>query len=214
MRKLVIIFIFSSFFVNCLAQHERGFQIWNKNEIVIRTWEKISIEVAEKIHYSPEHGAAEVKYLELYLSHKPVNWLKYGAGFRGSKLNTYPEWIQENRPMIFADLLKNHKNFSFKYANRLEYRMFEFDNNHFRYRQEFLVEFPSLADWGMRFYTSEESFIKLNSNGLHLIRFYGGLSVVQIKHFKLKMFYALEKLELIENWRTTDIAGINLSFII
>jgi hypothetical protein len=116
--------------------------------------------------------------------------------------------------MIFADLLKNHKKFSFKYSNRLEYRMFEFDNNHFRYRQEFLVEFPSLADWGMRFYTSEESFIKLNSNGLHLVRFYGGLSVVQIKHFKLKMFYALEKLELIENWRTTDIAGINLSFII
>jgi len=214
MKKLVIIFIFSSFVVNCLAQPERGFQIWNKNEIVVRPWKKISIEVAEKIHYSPEHGAAEVKYLESYLSHKPLNWFKYGAGFRVSKLNTYPEWIQENRPMIFADFLKTHKKFSFKYSNRFEYRMFEFNNDHFRYRQEFLVEFPSLTDWGMRFYTSEECFFKLSSNGLHLARFYGGLSVVQKEHFKLKMFYALEKLKLIENWRTTDIAGINLSFII
>jgi len=214
MKKTLYIIAFLSLILNSFAQTERRFQIWNKNEIVVRPWEKISIEVAEKIHYSPEHDAADIKYLESYLSHKPLNWFKYGAGFRVSKLNTYPEWIQENRPMIFADFLKTYKQFSFKYSNRFEYRMFEFNNDHFRYRQEFLVEFPSLTDWGMRFYTSEECFFKLSSNGLHLARFYGGLSVVQKEHFKLKMFYALEKLKLIENWRTTDIAGINLSFII
>lgn len=196
------------------SQDERGFQLWNKNEVIIRPWEKISIEVAEKIHYSPEHSAADVKYAELYLSHKPLLWFKYGAGFRITKLNTYPGWIQENRPMLFADFLKLYKQFSFKYSNRFEYRIFETDINHFRYRQEFLIEFPSLADWGMRFYTSEESFFKLNNTGLHLARFYGGLSVVQKEHFKLKMFYALEKLELVKNWRTTDIVGLNLSLII
>jgi hypothetical protein len=92
--------------------------------------------------------------------------------------------------------------------------MFEIDYDHFRYREEFLVEFPALTNWGMRFYTSEEAFLKLNGAGLHLARFYGGLSVVQKEHFKLKMFYALEKLELIEYWRTTDVVGLNLSFII
>jgi hypothetical protein len=28
------------------------------------------------------------------------------------------------------------------------------------------------------------------------------------------LYYALEKLKLIEDWSTTDIAGVNLSFII
>jgi hypothetical protein len=214
MKQIVLLFIFLLFVVTSFSQVERGFQIWNKNEIVIRPWKEISIEVAEKVHYSPEHGAADIKYAEMFLSHKPLDWFKYGAGFRITKLNTYPGWIQENRPMLFADFLKSYKQFSFKYSNRVEYRMFEFDIDHFRYRQEFLVEFPSLADWGMRFYTSEESFFKFNSAGLHLARFYGGLSVVQKEHFKLKMFYALEKLELVENWRTTDIVGLNLSFII
>lgn len=212
MKKLVIIFIYCIFVFTAFSQPERGFQIWNKNEIVIQPWKKISIEVAEKIHYSPEQNALEVKYAELYLSHKPVNWFKYGAGFRISKLNTSLEWIQENRPMFFADFLKTYKKFNFKYSNRLEYRMFEFDNDHFRYRQEFLVEFPSLTDWGMRFYTSDEAFFKLNGTGLHLARFYGGLSVLQKEHFKLKLYYALEKLELIEYWRTTDVVGLNLSF--
>jgi len=214
MKKLVFIFAYCIIVFNAFSQPERRFQVWNKNEVVIRPWEKISIEVAEKIHYSPENEASDVKYAELYLSHKPLKWLKYGAGFRISKLNTYPGWIQENRPMIFADFLKTYKQINFKYSNRLEYRMFEIDYDHFRYREEFLVEFPALTNWGMRFYTSEEAFFKLNGAGLHLARFYGGLSVVQKEHFKLKMFYALEKLELIEYWRTTDVVGLNLSFII
>jgi hypothetical protein len=66
----------------------------------------------------------------------------------------------------------------------------------------------------MRFYSSEEAFFKLNGAGLHLARFYEGLSVIQKEHFKLKLYYALEKIKLIENWGTTDVAGINLSFII
>lgn len=214
MKQIIFIIAVFSYSLNTFAQTERRFQVWNKNEVVIRPGDKTTIEIAEKIHYSPEHEAADVKYAELYLSYKPYNWLKCGAGFRITKLNTYPGWSQENRPMIFADFLKSHKRFDFKYSNRIEYRMFEIDIDDFRYRQEFLVEFPALADWGMRFYTSEESFIKLNSSGLHLARFYGGLSVVQKDHFKLKMFYSLEKAEIIENWRTTDIVGLNLSFII
>lgn len=214
MKNTIIIFLQLIFVFSSFAQAERRFQIWNKNEVVIRPWNTITLEVAEKIHYSPENTAADVKYAELFLSHKPLKWVKYGVGFRISKLNTYPGWIQENRPMLFADFLKSHKQFSFKYSNRFEYRMFENDIDHFRYRQEFLVEFPSLANWGMRFYASEESFFKLNGAGLHLARFYGGLSIVQKENFKLKMFYAMEKLEIEENWRTTDIIGLNLSFIL
>jgi len=214
MKKILFVLIICVIVLTSFAESERKFQIWNKNEAIIKPWENIVIEVAEKIHYSPEHDAADVKYAELYLSHKPLNWFKYGAGFRITNVNTYPGWTQENRPMIFGDFLKAYNEFNFKYSNRLEYRMFEFDVDHFRYRQEFLVEFPSLCDWGMRFYASEESFFKLNSTGLHLARFYGGLSVVQKEHFKLKMYYAMEKLKLIENWRTTDIVGLNLSFII
>jgi hypothetical protein len=199
---------------NCFAQPERRFQIWNKNEIAINPWEKITIEVAEKIHFSPEKNAADVKYGELFLLHGPIKWFEYGAGFRATYKNLYPGWVSEYRPMLFADLKKSCKEFNFKISNRLEYRIFEIDVNHFRYRQEFLVEFPALTNWGMRFYSSEEAFFKLNGAGFHLARFYEGLSVIQKEHFKLKLYYALEKQKLIENWGTTDVAGLNMSFII
>jgi hypothetical protein len=200
--------------IYCCAQPERKFQIWNKNEIEINLWEKITIEVAEKIHFSPETNATDIKYGELFVSHDPLKWFEYGAGFRATYKNTYPGWLTEYRPMVLANFKKSHKEFFFKYSNRLEYRIFEFDVNHFRYRQEFFVEFPALTSWGMRFYSSEEAFFKLNGAGFHLARFYEGLSVIQKEHFKLKLYYALEKMKLVENWGTTDVAGINLSFII
>jgi len=201
--------VFTSF-----AQQERRFQIWNKTEIVIQPWEKIAIEVAEKIHYSPMHNASDVKYAELFLSHEPRKWFEYGAGFRITKINTYPGWLQEYRPMLFANFAKAYKQFNFKYSNRLEYRIFEINMNHFRYRQEFLVEFPALTNWGMQFYTSEESFYKFDESEIHLFRLYTGLSAIQKEHFKLKLYYALEKFKSIENWGTTDIVGLNMSFLL
>jgi hypothetical protein len=204
----------SSLVFHCFAQPERKFQIWNKNDFIFHPWKNITIDIAEKIHYWPEKNEVDVKYGELYLSHSPKKWFEYGAGFRATYKNTYPGWLSEYRPMILANFKKQYKKFNFKYSNRLEYRIFEIDVNHFRYRQEFLVEFPALTSWGLQFYSSEEAFFKLNGAGLHLARFYEGISVLEKEHFKLKLYYALEKMKLIENWGTTDVAGLNLSFIL
>jgi hypothetical protein len=213
MNKLIFTILYCFLAFNSNAQTERKFQIWNKNNVVIQPWKNIFIDVAEKIHYSPERNAADIKFAELFLSHGPLKWFEYGAGFRVAKANLYPGWFQENRTMIIANFTKEHNQFSFKYSNRFEYRAFQNNLHHFRYRQEFKVEFPSLTNWGMRFYTSEETYFKLNDIGFHTARIYGGLSVVQKEHVKLKTYYALEKYKLFKNWATSDIVGLNMSFM-
>jgi hypothetical protein len=213
MNRLIFIIIYCLIASSLFAQPERRFQIWNKTEVIVQPWKNISIDGALKVHFSPEHNAADVKYAELFLSHEPLKWFEYGAGYRVSLANLYPGWFQENRIMLIANFTKKYKDYIFKYSNRFEYRAFENKLHHFRYRQEFKVDFPALTSWGMRFYVSEETFIKLNDIGFHLARFYGGLSVVQQEHFKLKTYYALEKYKLIKEWGTTDIVGLNVSFL-
>ena len=212
MIKLCTIFIFCLFALNTFGQTERRLLIWNKNEFIIQPWKNISVDVAENIHYSLKQNALNLKYAELFLTHQPRKWFEYGAGFRIAKANTYPGWVQENRTMLIANFSKQFKQIGFKYSNRFEYRSFENDLDHFRYRQEFKVEFPGLTQWGMKFYTSEESFIKMNETGFHLIRFYEGLSVLQREHFKLKLYYAFEKYKSTENWGNSDIVGLNMGF--
>ena len=212
MIKFCVILIYSFFAFTTFGQTERRFLIWNKNEVIIQPWKNISFNVAENIHYSPKLNALNQKYAELNLLHQPEKWVEYGAGFRVVKANTYPGWIKENRTMLIANFIKQYKQIGFKFSNRFEYRSIENDFQHFRYRQEFKVDFPALTNWGMNFYTCEESFIKLNEVGFHLIRFYEGLSIVQQQHFKLKLYYALEKYKLIDNWGTSDIIGLNMGF--
>lgn len=214
MKKTLYIIAFLSLILNSFAQTERRFQIWNKNEAAVRLGQKTSIEIAEKIHYSPERSAADLKFAELSLFRELKEWFSYGAGFRISKINTYPGWLQEYRPMIYADFSKSYRKFNFIYSNRFEYRIFETGLEYFRYRQSFLIKLPKLANWGVQFYTSEESFLNFRSSEIHLFRVYGGLSVVQTEHFELKTYYSLEKFKPAEYWRTTDIAGLNLNFVL
>lgn len=214
MKKLIVTLLYCCLVLAAFTQPERRFQIWNKSEVVVQTWKNISIDAALKVHYSPENSAADLKYAELFLFHNPLKWFEYGAGFRVAKANLYPGWLQENRTMILANFKKNYKNYSFKYTNRFEYRSFENSFHHFRYKQDFKIEFPSLTNWGMRFYLDEETFYKLNGIGFHLARIYGGLSVVKKEHFNCKVYYALEKFKLPEDWLTTDIVGLNLSLLL
>ncbi len=214
MIKFCFILIYCLFAFTTFGQTERRFLLWNKNEVIIQPWKNISVDVAENIHFSPKQNALKQKYAELVLSHQPGKWFEYGAGFRVAKANTYPGWIQENRTMLIANFTKQYKQFDFKYSIRFEYRSFENDLHHFRYRQEFRVDFPALTNWGMKFYTSEETFFKLNEVGFHLVRFYEGLSIVQQQHFKLKIYYAFEKYKLLESWGSSDIVGLNMGFML
>lgn len=198
--------------INSFAQ-ERQLELWNKNQVTIEPWEDISIDVSEKIHYSPKRSAIDVTYGDIFIGHQILNWLEYGVGFRISCVNLQEgEWLQENRPMLFVNLARDAGNFEFDFYNRLDYRSYKSLKNHFRYRQSFRMKFPAITNWGMQFYLQEESFTKLNGDGTHLARFYSGLTAFEKEHVEIKVYYALQKREVLTRWFTTDIVGLNLSF--
>ncbi len=211
MQKLyILLFILAG--INSFAQ-ERSFELWNKNQVDIEPWNKISITVAEKIHYSPKRTTLDLKYGEILIEHHVLNWLEYGAGFRISYANLQiGEWLQENRPMVFVNLGKDLKNFEFDFYNRFEYRTYKALSNYFRYRQSIRMKFPAITEWGLQFYVQEESFLKLNGKGTHLARLYSGLTAFEKEHIEIKIYYALQKQEVLNHWVSGDILGLNLSF--
>ncbi len=214
MKKMVFIFIFVFVLLNVGAQ-ERSLTIWNKNEVAINPWEKITIEVAQKIHYSPESSTIDLKYGEMFIEHEPLKGLEYGAGFRVSRLNLQNNnWRNENRSMLFVNFSKPMDQFELNFTNRLEYRAFKELDNYFRHKQSLKLDFPNITEWGMRFYVSEESYYKMNGDGTHLARFYSGLKALEKERIEMKIYYSLERAKVADNWITADIIGLNLSFTI
>jgi hypothetical protein len=70
MQKLYVIVLLIFTGINSFAQDDRSFELWNKNQVEIEPWNKISITVSEKIHYSPKRTTLDLKYGEILVGHQ------------------------------------------------------------------------------------------------------------------------------------------------
>lgn len=208
-------------FIVCLlcalagSAQEREMEIWNKNQISVTPVHKLLLKVDENIHYSTLRSSISLKYVEVFVGHRLKNWIEYGGGYRvASSWLVSNVWEKENRTMLYIDFTEPVKKFKIGFSNRFEYRNFEHLEDYFRYRQSLKLDFPSLIQWGMRFYVSEESYYKLNGDGTHLARIYAGITVLDKRRINLSTYYALQKSKLIEEWYTSDVLGMNLSISI
>uniref|UniRef100_UPI0032162055 DUF2490 domain-containing protein n=1 Tax=uncultured Draconibacterium sp. TaxID=1573823 RepID=UPI0032162055 len=203
-------------FVVCNSgAQERELILWNKNIVSVSPWEEVSVVVAQKVHYTPKQNAVDLKYGEIFMEYEPKNWLEYGFGFRHSKLNIQNgNWLEENRPMFKLSLSKEIRKFELSFSNRLEYRTFKENQDYFRHRQSLKLNFPNITNWGMQFYVSEESYLKLDEGDTHLARFYTGLKAIDKTHLDIMLYYSLQKSKRLDYWLTSDVVGLNFSFTI
>ena len=209
------IFLFFLFVVFNSSAQERQFTVWNKNEVSAAPSDKLTLKLAQKVHYSPERNSVDLIYGEFFLGYESKIWLEYGLGFRHSKLNLQNgSWLDENRPMFYFSLSKEIKNMELSFSNRLEYRVFKNVEDHLRHKQSLNLYFPNITHWGMQFYVSEESYLKLNGAGTHLARLSTGIKALDKTHFGMKLYYSLQKAKNINSWISTDIVGLNLNFTI
>lgn len=214
MKRVFLIFLFTALLCSqSQAQEERRFQVWNKNSVILHPWKIVELELTQKFHYSPKNQGMDLRYSEMFIGYKQKNWLKYGLGYRISQANAYPGWIQENRSMLYIDLIKNTTAIQAKFTSRFEYRDYNSASNHFRYRQALALQSARFTPLHLRIFMIEESFHKLNGVGTHLARLHSGISTSVEHHFQIKLYYILEKYKLTE-WNTTDIAGINFSYVL
>ena len=212
MNRVVILLILSFTFLVVKAQQERKFLIWNYNSISAGLTNKTSISASEKIHYTPSETGLDLKFGDLWIKHKICNWFEYSGGFRVLYSRNDDGWTEERRPMVMGTFSKKIKNFDVSLSHRMEYRIYEMLEDHFRYRQKVDIESPSLTPFGMQIFTAEETFTKFDNDRTHLARFYAGIQTIAKDHFSMKVYYVLEKNKKDSIWNTADVLGMNLSF--
>jgi len=212
MIRAFFLFILTLAFTTVSAQNERKFQIWNFNSVSVNVAGKTSIYASEKVHYDPSESELNLKFGDLWLKHKTSKWFEYAGGFRVLYSRKVTDWVEEQRPMVMGTFSKKILKLNFDFSHRMEYRMYKFDEDHFRYRQKLDVQSPELTSFGLKLFASEETFTKFNSDRTHLARLYTGVKTFNNDHFAMQLYYVLEKNKKDRIWNTADIVGMNLSF--
>lgn len=212
MIRAVFLVVLSIAFFTVNAQNEREFQIWNFNSISVDVTGKTSLFASEKVHYTPSEDGFNLKFGDLWLKHEIGNWFEYAGGFRVLYSRNATDWTEEQRPMIMGTFSKDILRLSFDFSHRMEYRIYKFNEDHFRYRQKLNVQSPALTSFGLKLFASEETYTKFNNEHTHLARLYSGVKTFDYEHFEMKLYYVLEKKKKEHFWSTADIIGMNLSF--
>lgn len=171
--------------------------------------EKSSLKFSEKMHFTPATGSIDLKFGDARFYYDFTQWFAMAGGCRFLWSRQDYGWLQETRPMIYGILSTEINNFDLDFSNRISYRMLNKENNHFRYWQKIVIDFPEISEPRMQFYTAFESFCKLNRENIHMFRLYAGLKTIQKEHFEMKVYYAYQKNKNFSSWKTTDVIGIN-----
>jgi len=173
--------------------------------------EKLLLKVSEKVHYRPKSNSLESYYGDLFLSGPINNWMDVRVGYRVVKSRTTDRsWRTEYRPMFRMDFVKKQKQFLLQTYSRMEYRMYKSIDDYWRYKQGLKLQSPKFTPWKLRLFTTEELFVKLNGDGTHMARFYGGIDSAVGTRSKISAFYLLQKSKASGQWGNTDIVGMKL----
>jgi hypothetical protein len=186
--------------------------MWNQNELEVKFNDKYSGGVKEKIQYLPAMGDISVKFGEIYAKRSVTGWFELGLAQRVQYFKQVQGWFQENRTMVLGNFSAGLGGMNFDFSNRLEYRMIENNDNHFRYRQMLSLNLPPFQVPWFVLFVSEEVFYQFSSAKLHLARVYTGTEIRYHKTLSSKFYYALEKSNKLAYWNTSDVLGVNVKF--
>lgn len=213
LRKVYILFLFIIINSNASGQVKSETQLWNTNTFAIQVIKDLNIEISEKNQYSYNTSSLNLKHGELWLKHKLTHWVEYGAGFRVISGKKETLWKKEQRFMVLLNLNKNIGKFELNLSNRFEHRNIKDSHNHIRYRELISLNSPQISLLNTFFFISEEAFLRIDNEKIHLYRIYGGIQTFNSNYFELKLFYAFEKSLQENHWKAGNILGLNLKLL-
>ncbi|WP_423127534.1 DUF2490 domain-containing protein [Gaoshiqia sp. Z1-71] len=212
MKKVLILVFLLSCLCVANAQDERELFLWNTTSVTTGIRPASVLCLSVRTQYQPSERRRDLSYLDLSWTNTLNSWLKLGLAYRSVQTPRESGDVYEYRPQAFGVLYNNKRKVQYSLANRMEYRLFNRGETHFRYYNNFFVYFPAIISKLPKPYAGEELFTKLNGVGLHLARLYGGLRVWECNSFDIDLYYIFQKSKTADQWNDADILGMNLKF--
>ena len=182
-------------------------ELWQEFYVIKNFNKKIGGELLFNNLHSFSYGSYDW-FLEGKINYHAKSWLDMEFMYRQEFYDLNGITAQEYRPMARLSGKTRLGNITIRNRHRIEFRMFEVETNHIRYRSDLMVK----PDWDLTSlnlnpYLSEEIFVargKMTRN-----RFYGGITG-QMGRFEPALYFLLQSDAIENGWKPRNILGVML----
>jgi hypothetical protein len=136
-------------------------------------------------------------------------------GYRQAWFRVQDDWLEEQRPFLEAYYAERFEHARLTSRSRFEYRIFDYRQDYWRFRNEFTLEGNSpLGSTPLRPYLEEELFYDTNNARFEANWLGAGLAWRPRKGVKLKLGYRWNHFRVGNSWRDRDVlvTGVNIFF--
>ncbi len=212
---LFVLLLFFSTVWAFAQDNEPETYFWNTTSLSGSIHERYKFVFGQKIHYNLNNNKLEYSHFDMACYKQISSHITLGAGFRNTYSKKSYGWQNELRYMAYGIYSGQLNEIKTQITNRLEYRTFDIGKSHYRYYNKLNVEFPlSVSAHNLKPYLTEELFIKLNDENLHLVRWYAGFYLLDTKHVQSDLFYCYNIQKSWPRWTRANVVGLNLRFVI
>jgi len=221
MVNKICLFIIIILFISCqstIADNVNNWEIWHSLSIVHSLSEKNVVKFSQEWRFRGEDTEHYYNHTDAGLKYLFTDWFDLSANFRyiNSK-NSKGNWVVEKRPYLEGTLKYNILGFKLSSRNRFAYRIREFSNDFWRYRNKFTLSHSlKIDDFEISPYLSDEIYIENKGDNWYqpmLNRFTFGITQNFFKTLQINLFYHLQNTKSGKIWTDKNILGLYLKYV-
>ena len=212
MRKTIFVIGASALLLatKVCAYDDGDFQIWNTDVEEFKVDDDSKIAFEEEFRWGNDSKEFYYQHYDAGFFYNLREWLNIGSGYRQVFESVKGKFKAENEPYAAATLLCDLEGFRFEDRNRMEYREFDYKDDHWRYRNKATLKLPwKFTRMDIQPYISDEIFIvfggvpgELNQN-----RFSPGLGANLTRNVKADIYYMLQSSKGRGKWVDANVLG-------
>jgi len=193
------------------AYDNGDFQIWHteNQDVKLNKISKLALE--EEFRFGNNAGEFYYQHYDAGIIYDVNKNLSIGANYRQIWELNKGEFRPEYRPHINATVKWDLYGFQCEDRNRLEYRLFDYQDGIVRYRNKLTVKFPwKFTKLEVQPYVADEIFADINGAIMRRNRFYTGLWFNLTKEMKAEAYYLLQSSKSSGRWTDANVLGTRL----
>lgn len=200
---------------HAFAYDNHDFQVWNTDVEEFKPNKSSKLIFEQEFRWGDNASQFYYQHYDVGYAYILNKYFNFGGGFRYIRELKSGIWRDENEPYFLALAYWKAAGFDFTDRTRIEYRDYDYQTDHWRFRNKLDIKFPcKFTKLEIQPIIADEFFVKLNGTDLNENRLYAGLAFKIINNLRGELTYMwrTQKTVNTSTWIDTNVLSAKLKY--